>query len=101
MEKDHEDIAGQKRFPAAAAPLATDMVGAFTVRATNYFARGDVQVNRATSSTCAGCSRPRRRGAKGSTRTARPSTRRRGRATGITSSAARYTSDLEQTARRT
>ena len=45
MEKDHEDIAGQKRFPASAAPLARDMVGAFTVRATNYFARGDVQVN--------------------------------------------------------
>jgi hypothetical protein len=45
MEKDHEDIAGQKRFPAAAAPLARDMVGAFTVRATNYFARGDVQLN--------------------------------------------------------
>jgi hypothetical protein len=45
MEKDHEDIAGQKRFPAAAAPLARDMIGAFTVRATNYFARGDVQLN--------------------------------------------------------
>ena len=27
IEKDHEEIAGQKRFPAAAAPLATDMVG--------------------------------------------------------------------------
>ncbi|MBM3818196.1 MAG: TonB-dependent receptor [Acidimicrobiia bacterium] len=45
MEKDHEDLAGQKRFPAAAAPLARDMIGAFTVRATNYFARGDVQFN--------------------------------------------------------
>jgi hypothetical protein len=45
LEKDHEDIAGQKRFPAAAAPLARDMVGAFTVRASNYFARGDVQLN--------------------------------------------------------
>jgi hypothetical protein len=45
MEKDHEDIAGQKRFPAAAAPLARDFVGAFEVRATNYFARGDVQLN--------------------------------------------------------
>jgi hypothetical protein len=45
MEKDHEDLAGQKRFPAAAAPLASDFVGAFTVRATNYFARGDVQLN--------------------------------------------------------
>ena len=29
IEKDNEDIAGQKRFPAAAAPLATDIVGAF------------------------------------------------------------------------
>jgi outer membrane receptor protein involved in Fe transport len=45
MEKDHEDLAGQKRFPVAAAPLARDFVGAFTVRATNYFARGDVQLN--------------------------------------------------------
>ncbi len=45
MEKDNEDIAGQKRFPAAAAPLARDMVGTFEVRATNYFARGDLQVN--------------------------------------------------------
>ena len=45
MEKDHEDIAGQKRFPAAAAPLARDMVGTFQVRATNYFARGDLQLN--------------------------------------------------------
>jgi hypothetical protein len=44
LEKDHEDIAGQKRFPAAAAPLARDMVGAFTVRASNYFGRGDVQI---------------------------------------------------------
>jgi hypothetical protein len=45
MEKDHEDIAGQKRFPAAAAPLAADFVGTFSVRATNYFGRGDVQLN--------------------------------------------------------
>jgi hypothetical protein len=44
MEKDHEDIAGPKRFPAAAAPLASDFVGTFSVRATNYFGRGDVQV---------------------------------------------------------
>ena len=29
VEKDNEDIAGQKRFPAAAAPLANDMIGAF------------------------------------------------------------------------
>lgn len=42
VEKDHEDIAGPKRFPAAAAPLARDFVGTFTVRATNYFGRGDV-----------------------------------------------------------
>ena len=45
MEKDHEDLAGQKRFPAAAAPLARDMVGTFQVRATNYFGRGDLQLN--------------------------------------------------------
>lgn len=44
-ERDNEDIAGQKRFPAAAAPLAVDQVGFFTVRATNYFARTDFQVN--------------------------------------------------------
>ena len=45
VEKDNEDIAGQKRFPAAAAPLARDMIGAFEVRATNYFGRGDLQIN--------------------------------------------------------
>lgn len=45
VERDNEDIAGQKRFPALAAPLAHDMIGAFTVRATNYFGRGDLQVN--------------------------------------------------------
>ena len=45
MERDEEDIAGQKRFPAAAAPLAADFVGAFTVRANNYFGRGDLQLN--------------------------------------------------------
>ncbi len=44
-ERDHEDIAGLKRFPAEAAPLARDFVGTFSVRATNYFARGDVQLN--------------------------------------------------------
>jgi hypothetical protein len=43
-EKDNEDIAGQKRFPANAAPLARDFVGAFEVRATNIFARVDVQL---------------------------------------------------------
>jgi hypothetical protein len=45
LEKDNEDIAGQKRFPAAAAPLARDFVGAFEVRASNYFGRGDVQLS--------------------------------------------------------
>ena len=45
VEKDNEDIAGQKRFPAAAAPLAKDMIGAFEVRAMNYFGRGDLQLN--------------------------------------------------------
>jgi hypothetical protein len=45
VEKDNEDIAGQKRFPPEAAPLATDFVGAFEVRATNYFGRVDVQVS--------------------------------------------------------
>jgi hypothetical protein len=45
VENDNEKIAGFKRFPAAAAPLARDMVGEFTVDAMNYFARGDVQVN--------------------------------------------------------
>ena len=45
LEKDNEDIAGQKRFPSAAAPLARDFVGAFEVRASNYFGRGDLQLN--------------------------------------------------------
>jgi hypothetical protein len=45
LERDHEDIAGQKRFPAEAAPLARDFVGAFEVRAANYFGRGDLQLN--------------------------------------------------------
>ena len=44
-ERDNEDIAGQKRFPPAAAPLAVDQVGFFTVRANNYFARADLQLN--------------------------------------------------------
>ncbi len=44
FEHDKEEIAGFKRFPAEAAPLAQDMVGAFTVDANNYFARGDVQL---------------------------------------------------------
>jgi TonB-dependent Receptor Plug Domain len=45
VESDKEDIAGFKRFPPEAAPLAQDMVGAFTVDAMNYFGRGDVQLN--------------------------------------------------------
>ena len=44
-ERDNEDIAGQKNFPAAAAPLAVSQVGEFTVRANNYFARADLQLN--------------------------------------------------------
>lgn len=44
FERDNERLAGQKRFPSAAAPLARDFVGAFTVKATNQFARGDVQL---------------------------------------------------------
>jgi hypothetical protein len=43
-EHDSELIAGFKRFPPAAAPLATDMIGEFTVDANNYFARGDLQL---------------------------------------------------------
>src|SRR5687767_21073 len=45
LEHDSEKIAGFKRFPAAAAPLATDMLGEFSVEANNYFARGDVQLS--------------------------------------------------------
>jgi hypothetical protein len=45
FERDNEDIAGLKLFPAEAAPLARDFVGTFSVRANNYFGRGDVQLN--------------------------------------------------------
>jgi hypothetical protein len=45
LERDEEDIAGLKLFPAEAAPLARDFVGAFQVEANNYFGRGDVQLN--------------------------------------------------------
>ena len=45
IERDNEDIAGLKRFPAEAAPLATDFIGAFEVRATNYFTRVDLQLS--------------------------------------------------------
>ena len=44
LEHDSEQIAGFKRFPAQAAPLATDMIGEFTVGANNYFARTDLQL---------------------------------------------------------
>jgi hypothetical protein len=45
LERDHELLAGEKRFPAEAAPLVRDFVGEFEVLAYNYFARGDVQLN--------------------------------------------------------
>lgn len=45
IERDFERQQGQKRFPAIAAPLARDIIGAFTVNARNYFARGDYQIN--------------------------------------------------------
>jgi hypothetical protein len=45
IERDHEKVANQKRFPASAAPLAKDMIGTFSVNAGNYFGRGDLQVN--------------------------------------------------------
>ncbi len=45
IERDNEELAGLKRFPAEAAPLVRDFVGTFEVKATNYFGRGDVQIN--------------------------------------------------------
>jgi hypothetical protein len=45
VERDHELLAGEKRFPAEAAPLVRDFVGEFEVLAYNYFARGDIQLN--------------------------------------------------------
>jgi hypothetical protein len=45
VERDHELLAGEKKFPAEAAPLVRDFVGEFEVLAYNYFARGDVQLN--------------------------------------------------------
>ena len=45
VERDHELLAGEKRFPAEGAPLVRDFVGEFEVLAYNYFARGDVQLN--------------------------------------------------------
>src|SRR5688572_21932760 len=44
LEHDSEQIAGFNRFPASAAPLATDMLGEFSVDANNYFPRGDLQL---------------------------------------------------------
>jgi hypothetical protein len=44
-ERDNEDLGGIKRFPAEAAPLAVDQIGEFSVRANNFFARGDFQAN--------------------------------------------------------
>jgi len=44
-ERDQEDLGGIKRFPAEAAPLAVDQIGLFSVRANNFFARGDYQAN--------------------------------------------------------
>jgi hypothetical protein len=45
LERDHELLAGEKKFPAESAPLVRDFVGEFEVLAMNYFARGDVQLN--------------------------------------------------------
>jgi hypothetical protein len=45
LERDHELLAGEKKFPAEAAPLVSDFVGVFEVMAMNYFARGDLQLN--------------------------------------------------------
>lgn len=45
LERDHELLAGLKRFPAEGAPLVSDFVGEFEVVAFNYFGRGDVQLN--------------------------------------------------------
>ena len=61
-----------------------DMIGAFNVGRRTISRAATCRSTRRTSSTCAGCSRPRRRAAKASTPTTRRSTRRRGRATGIT-----------------
>jgi hypothetical protein len=44
-ERDNEDLGGIKRFPAQAFPLAEDFEGFFEVRANNFYARGDVQIN--------------------------------------------------------
>jgi hypothetical protein len=45
LERDHELLAGEKRFPSQAAPLVRDFVGEFEVLAYNYFARADFQLN--------------------------------------------------------
>ncbi len=84
LEHDSEKIAGFKRFPAAAAPLATDMLGEFSVEANNYFARGDLQLNGNNFMNVRWLLETAPTRAKASTPTTRRSTRRRGRATGTT-----------------
>lgn len=44
FERDSEKIAGLKKFPAEAAPLARDFVGTFDVKAHNWFGRGDLRL---------------------------------------------------------
>jgi outer membrane receptor protein involved in Fe transport len=45
LERDDESTTGYKKFPAAAAPLAVDQFGEFQVRAENFMARIDYQLN--------------------------------------------------------
>lgn len=45
FERDAEKIAGLKKFPAEAAPLARDFVGTFDVLANNWFGRGDLRLS--------------------------------------------------------
>ena len=80
-ERDNEDIAGQKRFPPAAAPLAVDQVGFFTVRANNYFARADLQLNDRNFINGRWLLEDAARAARASTPTTRPPTPRSGRPT--------------------
>jgi hypothetical protein len=84
MEKDHEDIAGQKRFPPKQ-PLwpPTSSARSRSGRPT-ISAAATCSSTPTTSSTFAGCSRPHRREGKGSTPTKKRSMRRDGIATGIT-----------------
>ena len=80
-ERDNEDIAGQKNFPPAAAPLAVSQVGFFTVRANNYFARADLQLNDRNFINGRWLLEDAARAARASTPTARPPTPRSGRPT--------------------